>query len=94
MNPTLVRETITAITGELRDLLLAKNDAYGNSALDPLRIFSRADPIEQLNVRLDDKLSRLARGHPAGEDVEWDIMGYLILKRVALRLQQLSSDDS
>ena len=85
MNPALVRETITAITGEL---LLAKNDAYGNSALDPVRIFSRADPIEQLNVRLDDKLSRLARGHPAGEDVEWDILGYLILKRVAHRLQQ------
>ena len=61
MNPALVRETITAITG---DLLLAKNDAYGNSALDPVRIFSRADPIEQLNVRLDDKLSRLARATP------------------------------
>ena len=77
MNPALVRETITAVTGELRDLLLAKNDAYGNSALDPVRIFSRADPIEQLNVRLDDKLSRLARGDAAGE---WDILGYLLLK--------------
>ena len=77
MNPALVRETITAITGEL---LLAKNDAYGNSALDPVRIFSRADPIEQLNVRLDDKLSRLARGDAAGKGVEWDILGYLLLK--------------
>ena len=95
MNPALVRETITAITGELRDLLLAKNDAYGNSALDPVRIFSRADPIEQLNVRLDDKLSRLTRGQAAGEDVEWDIMGYLVLKRVAHRLavQQVISSE-
>lgn len=73
----------------LRDMLVAKNVAYGNSALNPVRIFSRADPVEQLRVRLDDKLSRLARG--AGEadteDVELDLLGYLILLRVARRLE-------
>ena len=37
----------------------------------------RPDPIEQLNVRLSDKRSRLARGDAAGE---WDILGYLLLK--------------
>ena len=63
-------------------LLVAKNKAYGNSALDPLRIFSSADPAEQIRVRIDDKLSRIARGHAADEDVELDLIGYLILLRV------------
>jgi len=47
---------------------------YGNLALAPLRIFSRADPVEQLNVRIDDKLSRIARGREfAGGDFTRDI---------------------
>jgi hypothetical protein len=43
-------------------MLLEKNAKYGNSALEPIRCFSRADPVEQIRVRLDDKLSRLMRG--------------------------------
>jgi len=72
----------------LRQMLFEKNAAYGNSALDPLRVFSKADPEEQIRVRLDDKLSRLSRGSAAGEDVEQDLLGYLILLRVARKLKQ------
>ena len=85
------QETIDAITlvcDELKDFLLEKNESYGNSALDPIRLFSKADPIEQINVRLDDKLSRILRGNDYGEDVEWDINGYLILKRVYMELRK------
>lgn len=67
----------------LRDMLHAKNAAYGNSALNPLRIFSKAPNEEQIRVRIDDKLSRLMRGSAAGEDVELDLLGYLILLRIA-----------
>ena len=67
------------------DLLTTKNKAYGNSALEPLRIFSKADPVEQLKVRIDDKLSRLMRGSEAGEDTTRDLIGYLILLRIAQR---------
>jgi hypothetical protein len=66
-------------------MLIEKNHAYGDSALDPVRIFSKADPVEQIKVRIDDKLSRLARGAAAGEDVERDLIGYLVLLRVARR---------
>jgi hypothetical protein len=66
-------------------VLIEKNKAYGNSALMPVRVFSRATPIEQLLVRIDDKLSRLARGAAAGEDVELDLVGYLVLLRIARR---------
>jgi len=34
-------------------------------------------------VRLDDKLGRIARGKKAGEDVTLDLIGYLVLLRVA-----------
>ena len=67
----------------IADLLVEKNRAYGDSALSPVRIFSKADPVEQIKVRLDDKLSRLARGSAAGEDVVLDLMGYLVLLRIA-----------
>jgi len=67
-------------------MLLRKNRAYGNSALEPVRVFSKASPIEQILVRLDDKLSRLSRGSgPEMEDVEQDILGYLVLLRIARR---------
>lgn len=71
----------------IKAMLLEKNKAYGSSFSDPLRVFSKAGVDEQINVRLDDKLSRLARGAAAGEDVELDLMGYLVLKRVLRRMR-------
>ncbi len=69
----------------LAKVLVEKNTAYGNSALEPVRVFSRASAEEQILVRLDDKLSRLARGQAAGEDVVLDLLGYLVLLRIARR---------
>jgi len=70
---------------QLANMLVEKNRNYGNSALDPLRIFSKADAVEQLRVRIDDKLSRLMRGKDAGEDVILDLLGYLVLLRIAMK---------
>lgn len=86
--PTLAKpktsaDLIAAECDALKALLLEKNAAYGDSALDPLRVFSKASSVEQILVRIDDKLSRLARGSAAGEDVIKDLLGYLILLRVA-----------
>jgi hypothetical protein len=72
------------VLGEIRVMLVNKNRAYGNAVIDPLRVFSKADRIEQINVRMDDKLSRMVRGKDAGEDPELDLLGYMIIKRVAL----------
>lgn len=68
----------------IKEFLIEKNKAYGNSALNPIRIFSKADTKEQLNVRIDDKLNRLLQGtgYPKDDD-ELDLLGYLILKRMA-----------
>lgn len=76
---------------DLREMLLAKNAAYGDSALDPVRVFSKASPEEQLLVRIDDKLSRLARGAAAGEDAIADLLGYLVLLRIAQKRRTLAA---
>lgn len=71
--------------------LLEKNTAYGNSVLDPVRLFCKSDRIQQINVRLDDKISRIKRGHALSDesllDTEFDMLGYLILKSIALRAE-------
>jgi len=92
-NGTDPAAAIAAVCDEIKAMLLAKNKAYGNSALAPLRIFSRAETVEQLNVRIDDKLSRIARGSEfVGDDTELDLVGYLVLRRVAARLKEEGAD--
>jgi len=89
VNQPDVAVAIAQVCDDVKRVLLEKNRAYGNSALDPLRIFSKADPVEQLNVRIDDKLSRIARGNEyAGDDTELDLIGYLVLRRVARTLKK------
>jgi hypothetical protein len=64
--------------------LLEKNRKYGDSALSPVRIFSKANPVEQIRIRLDDKISRLqSQQVDDTEDTELDLAGYLVLLRVA-----------
>lgn len=68
----------------VRDLLLDKNRKYGNSALAPMRVFSSSNSLEQIRVRIDDKLSRIQNLQTDDqEDVILDLIGYLILLRVA-----------
>lgn len=82
------QKDIRRIAKEIGELVVAKNEAYGDSAVDPVRIFSKANPVEQILVRLDDKLSRFARGHsyPGDNDID-DLMGYLILLKIARERQ-------
>jgi hypothetical protein len=78
---------IGMICDEVKSLLIEKNKKYGDSALNPSRIFSKANAVEQILVRIDDKLNRIQKG--AGllandEDVIMDLMGYLVLLKIAL----------
>lgn len=75
---------IDRVCDEIKDMLIAKNLSYGDSALDPVRIFSKSDSAEQIRVRIDDKLSRFARGrdYPGDNDIN-DLIGYLILLKIA-----------
>jgi hypothetical protein len=80
---------IATICDQLKELLLEKNRKYGDSALNPVRVFSKASPIEQIKVRLDDKLSRLRnQQEDEDEDVLTDLIGYIVLFKVALMQQR------
>jgi hypothetical protein len=88
MTLTETQAQISLICDDIKELLLYKNKKYGNSALEPIRVFSKADDVEQILVRIDDKLNRIQQG--AGligddEDVITDLIGYLVLLKLSLK---------
>jgi hypothetical protein len=69
---------------ELKELLLEKNRKYGDSAINPCRVFSKASATEQILVRMDDKINRIKnRQNDEDEDVIKDLAGYCILYMIA-----------
>lgn len=77
-------QSVRRHTDRIANLLIEKNKAYGDSALNPIRVFSKADRMEQLYIRLDDKISRVQRGHEyPGDDTIQDIIGYCVLILIA-----------
>lgn len=85
-----VQKIISEECDSVRELLLRKNREYGNSAIEPMRVFSQASAVEQILVRIDDKLSRIRTVGERGEiheDTVQDLIGYLVLLRVAQRIQ-------
>ena len=95
MTMTKTQEEISAVCNDIKELLLYKNKQYGDSALNPSRIFSKASAVEQILVRIDDKLNRIQKG--AGlvgedEDVIQDLIGYLVLLKIGLNHQKAETN--
>ena len=69
----------------LESLLVKKNNAYGDSALEPLGVFSSTNASTGIKIRLDDKLKRIANAGLVEdtEDTLIDIAGYIILLMIA-----------
>jgi len=73
-------DAITEACEQIKNMLLNKNRKYGDSALNPMRVFSKANASEQLKVRMDDKLSRIQSAQSDDlEDAMLDLTGYLVL---------------
>ena len=85
---TLSQMHIAQVCDDVKNLLLEKNIKYGDSALAPIRILSKAPVTEQLLVRIDDKLNRIKHGGilETDEDVVLDLIGYFVLLKVALKI--------
>ena len=71
-------------------IVLEKNKRYGNSALNPLNIFSELSAEEGIRVRLDDKLSRIRNSAKLRKNDVADIMGYLILLSLSKNWEDFS----
>ena len=78
---------INKIAEEVKELLLQKNKDYGDTANNPISIFSKLDSTEAISARIDDKLSRIKNKgiNDKTEDTVTDLIGYLILLKVSLR---------
>ena len=79
------KEKIKLKCQEIEDLLIQKNDAYGDSALNPVGIFSSLKASEAIRIRLDDKLKRIANVglNDETEDTLMDCAGYMVLLMIA-----------
>lgn len=80
------QDKIKKVGQEIIDLLIEKNQSYGDSALEPANVFASGNAIDNLSARIDDKLMRIKtqgfRGY--GEDNVKDLIGYLILLKIAI----------
>jgi len=77
-------EHVYQILEDIQVMLIAKNEKYGNSALEPLGVFSQLSAKEGIMVRIDDKLKRIKNGSldKDDEDVVNDLIGYLVLLKI------------
>ena len=75
--------SIEKICAELNKFLQIKNQKYGDSALDPIRIFSGKknvpDNVGAISDRIDDKLSRIKNSEEFRKNDIVDLTGYLVL---------------
>jgi hypothetical protein len=74
------------VTESITNLLKEKNAAYGNTALNPLGVFSKLGASEAIKARIDDKLARIANKglNDDTEDTARDLVGYLLLLLMSL----------
>ena len=77
---------LDATVKTITNLLKEKNKAYGNSALNPANIFSKANASESLCARIDDKIMRIKNKGITDktEDTIDDLIGYLLLLKMSL----------
>lgn len=88
---TATQKLILKTCDEVSELLMAKNKAYGDSAIKPLNVAAAGSALELIAIRVDDKLSRLRNGgglakaltQTSSEDTVMDLIGYLVLAKVA-----------
>ena len=78
----LIEETCES----MKNLLLEKNRNYGDSATNPSNVFSSGSAVDSICARIDDKLMRIQNKgiNDYTEDTVSDLIGYLILLKVAL----------
>lgn len=80
------QQKIHEIMGAMKDLLLYKNQKYGDSAINPKKIFYKGDSTNSILIRLDDKIGRVMSNteeKPRVNDV-CDIIGYCTLLLISM----------
>lgn len=76
---TPTKDKIKIVLSNFSNMLIEKNNRYGNSALNPLEVFTGKTQPLGLGVRLDDKISRIKNSKELRKNDVADLMGYLTL---------------
>ena len=80
---TLTQQRIKEVCDNMAAFLIEKNRRYGNSALEPMKVFSKVDAANSILIRLDDKLNRIKNSDELRKNDCSDMLGYLLLYCVA-----------
>lgn len=75
---------IIEICDSMKDLLLYKNQKYGDSALNPNNIFYKGDSTNSIKIRLDDKIGRIKNCEETRINDVADVIGYCTLLLVSI----------
>jgi hypothetical protein len=93
----MTKDDIIRICDNTKNLLIKKNEAYGDSALEPLGVFGNGDAVISLGARADDKLMRLKSLGMGKDSVDtlYDLHGYITLLIIAIeRKEKIDSFDA
>lgn len=83
---------VKVIESAIKETLIQKNKKYGNAALVPLNVFYKGTASNSIEIRLDDKLSRILNSKEVRKNDLFDIIGYLILLNIS-KFNEVSSKD-
>ena len=73
------QNNLKEVCESLKLFLLEKNKRYGNSALEPINVFSKLSPEEGMKLRMDDKVKRIKNSNELRKNDVVDLAGYLML---------------
>jgi hypothetical protein len=76
-------EKIKEASSSIVNLLIEKNESYGNSYFRPVSIFSKFSVTDRIDSRIDEKLARIRSSGSAGEDTYDDLIGLLLIRKIA-----------
>ena len=85
---TQSQKKIIEVCDSMKDLLLYKNQKYGDSALNPNNIFYKGDSTNSIKIRLDDKIGRVRNNDETKVNDVADIVGYCILLLVSMNVSK------
>lgn len=84
------QKKIVEVCDSMKDLLLYKNQKYGDSALNPEPIFYKGNATNSILIRLNDKIGRIKNNTeelPRVNDV-CDVIGYCTLLLVSMEVSK------
>lgn len=78
------QKKIIEVCDSMKELLLYKNEKYGDSALNPNNVFYKGDSTNSIKIRLDDKIGRIKNSEETRINDVCDIIGYCVLLLVSM----------